>query len=61
MGWVPPAISYQGRGERIQNRGVGIILPGLVVVGGRGLGDQKMEVVVCGHQGVKRYDGMTGG
>ena len=56
MGWM-----YQGRGERIQNRGVGIILPGLVVVGGRGLGDQKMEVVVCEHQGVKRYDGMTGG
>ena len=35
----------QGTGHRIQNRGVGIILPGLVVVGGRGLSDQKMSVV----------------
>ena len=37
--------SDQGSGHRIQNRGVGIILPGLVVVGGRGLSDQKMSVV----------------
>lgn len=57
--WVRDAPSDHGRGQRIQNRGVSIILSGLVVVGGSVI--RKCGWFVCEHQGVKRYDGITGG